>query len=344
MAEETEISTPVETTPDTSVDAEPIENIDTSATEPENLAEAAETETGVNEGNIPPTQEGGEGILYAGKYKSVEDLEKGYSEAQKMITKAAEFEKKYNDLLKSQQEAEEKAQLQRLKEAQQRGFDSVEAQQIADKVQLAEFEYLTANLNQVINPQDYETVRACLQEYYATGHKAYLDEAKKYFPSQFIENVALEKSKYQAQLQQDLDTQRQQLEISQAKKLAEVIQSEYAEFLGDLEQNEGKALALKSFCNVGSINSKEDMQVFLDIYSKIAAFEREQAIKELEAQKAIEETKQKAMIDTGAHTASTLSGLKESYTAQEIGAMSQAEYDALCDQFGELEITKRIKG
>lgn len=341
MTEETEISTPVENdVEDTSAIVEPTGDVDTSTAEPEAQDNAAETETGTNSEHVESVQE----QLYAGKYKTVEDLVKGYGEAQKMIAKASEFEKKYNDLLKTQQEAEEKAQLQRLRKAQQRGFNSVEAQQIADKVQLAELEYLAANLNQVINPQDYETARSYLQEYYATGHKAYLDEAKKYFSSQFIENVAIEKSKYEAQLQQELDAQLKQLEESNAQKLADTLKTEYAEFLGDIEHNEGKALALKSFCDVGSINSKEDMQIFQDIYSKIAAYEREQAIKELEAQKVIDETKSKAVVDGYGNNTTLQTGLKESYTAQEIGAMSQAEYNALCDKYGELEITRRIKG
>jgi hypothetical protein len=85
------------------------------------------------------------------------------------------------------------------------------------------------------------------------------------------------------------------------------------------------------------------MQVFQEIYGKIAKFEREAYLKEIEAQKAIEETKNKAVI-TGGNSKTILDGgLKDSYTSEEIGRMSQAQYDALCDKYGELEITKRIK-
>lgn len=325
MTVETEISTPAQdVAEDTSVKVEP-ENTDTSATEPE-ASPAAGTETQQEELKEDTQQE----KLYAGKYKSVEDLEKGYSEAQKSVRLAAEFEKKYNELLQQQEANARIIAQERLAHAQQRGFDTIEAQEISDKVRVAEFEYYAKNLD-MLNPEDFQGVRSCLLEYYNTGQKAYLDEAKKYFPIDFIERVSNEKSRYENQLRQEFEAQRQSKAMEEESKLAEMLKADYADFLSDISTNEGKAQALKSFCDVGSINSKEDMQVFKDIYDKIATHEREQAIKEYEASKAIEETKNKSLIDS---TANKFELNDTMPSAKDIANMTQKQFDEACEKWG----------
>lgn len=335
MAEETQISTPVETpVDDTSTIVEPdaevtTDNPDTSIVEPETVNATAETETQEAE------------TLYAGKYKTVEDLEKGYNEAQKFVSKASEWENKYNELLAKQNAELEKMQAQQLQEARTRGFNSYEEQKIAEQVQLAEFELFAHNLNSV-NPENLEAARQNLLQYYQTAHPAYLEEAKRYFPSNFIEQVALDKSRLQNQLLHELHSTQAQAEEHRMVELAQVLKTDFADFLADLAENEGKAQALHQFCAAGFINSKEDMQAFQDVVSKIESRAKEQAIKEYEAQKAIEATKHKAVIDAGNGTLQVNSGLKEQYTSKDIGAMTQEEYNALCDKYGEDEIFKRI--
>ncbi|MCM1003568.1 MAG: hypothetical protein NC408_04430 [Candidatus Gastranaerophilales bacterium] len=334
--EETEISTPVEEViEDTSATVEPVET-DTSTAEPEEAVETAEIEA-TEGGETPPEQ-----TLYAGKYKSVEELEKGYSEAQKLINKSSEYEKKYNELLQQRETEAQKVQQEQLKQAQIRGFNSVEQAQIADAVQVAELEHFANNLN-LIDPQNIEQVRAYLAEYYKTAHPAYLDEAKKYFPSSFLEKTAIEKSKYEAQLLNQYETQRAEEQDKASKELAEVLKTEYTEFLADINENEGKAQALKAFCDVGSINSKEDMQLFTQIYSQIAEYERAQALKELEAEKTIKETKEKAVIESTGSGVKAQGELKEAYSEAEVYKMSPAKFDELYSKYGE-EFTKRIKG
>ena len=337
MTLETEISTPVETSDvETSADVET-----TTETQEEIQVEDTLTAETTGEEVTAETETQPEEKLYAGKYKSVEELEKGYGEVQKFVNKAHEFEKKYNELLQAQQEQAQRTQLERLQQAQQRGFDSVEAQEIAEKVQVAELEYYAQNLNQV-DPEHYETVRQLLGAYVQTAHKSYLDEAKRYFTSDFVEKVVDLKRDLRNRLQGEHNARIEQQRNEAEMQLAEVLKANYSEFLADVATNEGKAQALKSFCDVGSIRSKEDMQVFADIYGKIAKYEREQALKELEAKKAIEETKQRAVINS-TDVISSDSDLKASYTPEEIGAMSQAEYNALTDKYGEAEIFKRIK-
>ena len=321
MTTETEITTPVETADvDTSSETTPVET-DTVVDE-QPVEEAAVTET------EEPSQEP---ELLAGKYKTVDDLVKGYKHAESFISKANEFEKKYNELVAKQQAEVQRLTEQKLQEAQLRGFQSVEQQEIADQVQVAEFEYYWNNLSQ-INPEQAQTVQQCLQAYYQSGHPSYLEEAKRYFPADFIERVAVAKSDLQHRLSNEYQQrQNQQLEAMQYE-LAQTLKADFGEFLGDLDTNTGKAEALKAFCNTGHIQSKEDMQIFAGIYDQIAQFERAAQLKEIEAQKVIDETKARAVIDSNVSGDSPQ--INKAPTYAEISRMTQAEYNAAVDKWG----------
>lgn len=326
MADETTVSTPAESSAsETSAD----ERTDVQTSEVESQAD-----TQAADNNVENVQEGDESAsakkLYAGKYESTEELEKGYLEAQKFVSKASEFEKKYNELLAQKENEFQKAYEARQQEARARGFMSADEAEIADKVQLAEFEYYAQNLNQVA-PEVSEQARQYLLAYYQTGHNQYLDEAKKLFNPSFIENVAQAKANYLYQLQAEKKQIAEQKRNTEEKKLADMIKTEFKEFLGDLSENEGKSTALRSFCDAGFINSQEDMQAFCNIYSKIAEHERTQAIKEYEAQKAIEATKEKAAIES---TPAQLGGNKASYTVADVANMTQKEFDDYCAKHG----------
>lgn len=325
MADETTVSTPADTTvTDTSATVEPTNDVDTSTAEPSADVNTAETGT--------ETQDGGqtEPTLYAGKYKTVEELEKGYKESQKVFNEKAEIEKKYNDLLQQKETEYQKAEQQRLEQARQRGFRTAEDAEISDKVQVAEFECYANNLN-YINPEHTDTVRQNLLNYYNTGNQAYLNEAKRYFPSDLIENIALQKSQYEQQLRNQFAEKRKQFDDMNASKLAETLKTDYAEFLSDLDSNAPKAEALKMFCNTGLINTPEDMKVFQDVYSNIVNFAKEQAIKEYEANKAIEATKQGAVIDGENSTSFDINSKPKS---SDIANMTQEQFDKYCEKYG----------
>ena len=323
MTTETEISTPVEVSAEvTSETVEPETSV-TSTTEPETETIPAETET-----EVQPTQEP---KLFAGKYKTLEDFEKGHNELYGAFTKAKEYENKYNDLLAKQQQEVQRLTEQKLQEAQLRGFQSVEQQEIADQVQVAEFEYYWNNLSQ-INPEQAQTVQQCLQAYYQSGHTGYLEEAKRYFPADFIERVAVAKSDLQSRLSNEYkQRQNQELEAKQYE-LAQTLKAGFGEFLGDLETNTGKSQALQQFCHAGFINSVEDMKAFVDVYDAIAQFERAAQLKEIEAQKVIDETKARAVIDSNVSADSPQ--INKAPTYAEISRMTQAEYNAAVDKWG----------
>lgn len=334
MTTETEITTPVESADvDTSLDTTPVDEPTDTAVDEQPVDEPAVTET-----EEQPTQEP---ELLAGKYKTVDDLVKGYNEAQKFVTKANEFEKKYNELVEKQAQEVERITQERLKEAQLRGFQSVEQQEISDQLQVAEFEYYWNNLTQ-IDPEQAQTVQQYLQAYYQSGHPSYLEEAKRYFPAEFIERVAVAKSQLQGKLTNEFQTrQNQELEAKQYE-LAQTLRANFPEFLADLEQNTGKTQALQQFCNAGFITSIEDMKAFIDVYDAIAKYSVEQHLKQVAAQKVIDETKQKAVINGGSSVDNLQGGLKESYSQADIDAMPQGEFETLLDKHGK-EFMNRIR-
>ena len=325
-----EISTPVETVEnvDTSLDVAPAENADTAPQEPTQQEETAEIETQ-------------EPVLYAGKYKTVQDLEQGYKEVEKLIAKSSEFEKKYNDLVREQEEKAEKIAQQKREQAQQYGYRSPEEQEIDKHVKLAEYQYYAQNLNEVTDADKLQEVNTLLSNYYATGHKAYLDEAKSYFPIHFIEQVSNATTNYKNALVNDFRQKMQAEHTAKQEKIDNSLKQEFAEFLADSQTNPAKDLMYKALRSIGGINTSDDMKVFVDYYSQMAKYEREQAIKEFQAQKVIEETKNKAIIDAGTGNAVN-TGLKDTYTAQEVDSMTSDEFSALYDKYG-TQFTSRIK-
>ena len=323
MTAEAEISTPVETVEEeTSTIAEPTE-VETPVVEPEATDETAEVQAEVTEEVAPQT-------VYAGKYNSIEALEKGYKELESKLGQPNEYETKYKELLEKQQKAEREAQEARIKEANNHGFRTVEDQEAHEKLQATELEWYATYLN-LVAPENFENAKAYLGEYLRTGQVAYFNEAKKLFPLNFVENVANAKTQLSAKLQGEI-AQKRQLEREQFdKNLAEQIKGQFNEFLADSATNQAKANALKAMCDAGAINSVEDMQNFVNLYTSIVDNAKEIAIKEYEAAKAIEETKRKAVIDAGV-TADANSDNPPTYA--QIQAMTQDEFNKACEKWG----------
>lgn len=332
MTEETTISTPEEVTEttDTVTDEVPAETETTSEVTPETETETAETETETETVQTPQTVEK---KLYAGKYESIEELEKGYGELNKAYTQANQIKAKYDKLLEEQQ----KQNALNLEKAQKAGFNSIEEQEISKNVQLAEFNAFWSNLSALdaeVQPQ----VQQYLTEYYKTGNTDYLKAAKAYFSADFLERVAIGKKDYENQLKNDYQTKQSELKNQRDAELAQVLRNDFSELLADVNENKGKARALKAFCDADFITSKEDMQVFADIYKQIADYERAAAIKEYEAAKVIEKTKTAAQIGTGTNT----DGLPDVMpTLEEIEKMSAEDYSKAVDKYGLQKLFKQ---
>ena len=329
MTAEAEISTPVEAVAEeTSTITEPVEETETPVVEPESTEETAEVQAEVTE----------EPVVYAGKYNSVEALEKGYKELESKLGKPNEYEQKYNELLEKQAKAEREAYEAKVREANNHGFRTVEDQEAYEKLQATELEWYANNLN-LVTPENYENARAYLGEYLRTGNLAYFAEAEKLFPIDFVKQAGVRKAELGARLQGEIAHKRQLAREEQDRTLAEAIKRDFAEFLGDTATNAQKANALKAMCDAGAINSVEDMQNFVQLYNGIVDSAKELAIKEYKANLAIEETKQKAVIDAG--TVNADNGDNPPSYAQ-LQRMSQEEFNKACDKWGVEKIMNAV--
>lgn len=284
MAEETEISTPeVETVETTSSDE--VAETTTSNDEITNSENTAETETEGGEVTEPQ--------LYAGKYKTVDELVKGYNELQKSYTQGQQIQSKYNELLKLQKAEQEK----QLANAKELGFNTVQDKEISDKVNNYEYQSYANALNYL--PQEYQKeVFDYLNSYANTGDKRYLEAAKSYYSSTFVEQTARQAFGYETQLKQQYEARTQREKQEQEAALFNSLKADWGEWAQGMQECKPAQDALNMFYNAGFIQSSDDMKVFTDICDGIMKFASDKAIKEYEAQKVIEATKQKASIDT----------------------------------------------
>lgn len=321
MADETEISTPVETS-DVTTSTETPEVSETAEVEVTDETQTAETETQGEGGTAPETEK-----LYAGKYKSIDELEKGYAELNKSYTQSKQVQAKYNELLRKQEQQEARM----LQKAQQQGFNTVNDQRIAQQVAQAELDEFINGLNYYVEPDNQIQVQQYLNAYRQTRDLRYLNEAKRYYPSDILENIAVAKLQMQNNLKAQYDRETREKAEKADAELAEELRADYGDFLETVKASEPISKALEMFCNAGFIQSKEDMEAFKGIIDGITDNVKAQAIKEYEAQKAIEATKQAAQIESNPD--SFVFGENVPTYAQ-LAAMSQEDFEKACDKYG----------
>lgn len=321
MADETEISTPAETS-DVTTSTDTPEVSETAEVEVTDETQTAETETQGEGGTAPETEK-----LYAGKYKSIDELEKGYAELNKSYTQSKQVQAKYNELLRKQEQQEARM----LQKAQQQGFNTVNDQRIAQQVAQAELDEFINGLNYYVEPDNQIQVQQYLNAYRQTGDLRYLNEAKRYYPSDILENIAVAKLQMQNNLKAQYDRETQERAQKADAELAEELRADYGDFIETVKASEPISKALEMFCNAGFIQSKEDMEAFKGIIDGITDNVKAQAIKEYEAQKAIEATKQAAQIE--GNPDSFVFGENVPTYAQ-LAAMSQEDFEKACDKYG----------
>ena len=317
MVEETEISTPVDETAETTSTDEVTDDVTTSDVEVNDSGNTAETETGTGEQ---------EPQLYAGKYKTVEDLVKGYQELNKSYTQSQQIQSKYNELVKLQQAEQEK----RLANAKELGFNSVQDKEISDKVNNYEYQMYANALNYL--PQDYQKeVYDYLSSYAQTGDKRYLEAAKAYYSSTFVEQTAKQAFGYENQLKQQYELRSQKERQQQETALFDSLKADYGEWAKSMQECKPVQDALNMFYQAGFIQSNEDMKSFVQLCDGIIKFAGDKAVKEYEANKAIEATKGKAVINGNSGTNNVLNSKPK---PEDISKMSQKEFDAVCKKYG----------
>lgn len=159
-----------------------------------------------------------------------------------------------------------------------------------------------------------------------------MNEAKRYYPSDFLERVAVGKLQMQNNLKAQFEKETREKAQKADAELAEELRADYGDFIETVKGNESMSKALEMFCNAGFIQSKDDMEVFKGIIDGITASVKDRTIKEYEAQKSIDAEKAKAVIETG-NTGLDFNSDKVPTLAQ-ISAMSREEYSKAVDKWG----------
>ncbi len=328
MTEEFTTSTPAENvSSDTSV-TKPA-NTDTSITEPSDTNPTAEGGNDTDqEGN---TQE----VLYAGKYKTVNDLEKGYTELQKLNgQKNSEYETRIKELeAQIQKQVNDKTQ-QNQELAKSKGFNSYDEFNIDNQVKLKEFEYLAHNFVDAVNPEYQDIAKQALLAYYQTADARYLNEAKKYFNPDVLEKCSVLKNDLKNQLSSELQARKKaEFNARQNEFIKSLDNNEVnKEFLADLNGDTAKQDALKVFFYNGLIQSQEDFNVFKELYKAVEEQGYKKGLAKQQAEEALKNEQTKASFSSG-QTVPTYSEGKK-LTLANIEKMSQKEYNRYVEKYG----------
>ncbi len=194
----TEESTPLTAGPeDTSADAAVIDTDTAASAAPDDAAPEPEGQPDKAEENGAPKSDSEK--LLAGKYKTVDELEKGYKEAEKLVREAAEYRKK----VEAYEAAEAKAREMREAEARSYGYRDAESQQIENDVAAAEFNLYVQALETRLEGEDYTKAAQLLQAYRQTGRRDYLEAAKKCVAPEVISQIAVTTARYAGERQNE---------------------------------------------------------------------------------------------------------------------------------------------
>ena len=230
--------------------------------------------------------------LYANKYKSVEELEKGYDEAQKYIKKYADLEKKFNQLKDSQTPKiiDENGRIDKDFEAKYR-FD-------IDNKEFMAYEYNSRHLD-LETRQEVEKLLEEANNLYFYDKNAYeskMNEVEQYFNPNLIKSITRDKDKALAEMSNKFSqaVMNQKMErganvVNEAKKIPELynlINMESPDYMPDLFE-----VFKTTFDTYGTVN----IQAFNNSLNKIKELGKKEYIASQEREKA----KEQANVPTG---------------------------------------------
>ena len=237
MAEE---STPLNENADDTSDV--LEQADTSDAEPagtsEPEADSEKAETEAQDGGN--TSEQSADNLIFGKYKSIEDAEKGYKEAEKAITRSAELEKQ----LKAYREREEKEAVARQTAAQKMGFNDADEQQLDFAVKNFEFARCVEALGATLEGDKYAEAYGHLQRYQTTLNPRDLMLAKAFFAPETIARIAEQTALYRQKATGEYHQQLQARHLAEIKGRVASFAKETGDWLNPKERQDIVGLAV----------------------------------------------------------------------------------------------------
>lgn len=245
--------TPVENTETDTSSAEPAQNPETAVTsdtqtEPVSADETADV-TGKDDEPKPQEK------LYAGKYKSLEELEKGYLEAQKFVGKAGELEKQ----LAAYKEQEDRARELREMQAKAQGFTDIEEQNIAAQVAVHEFNLFAEALEAGYAKEHYNEAYQALLKYQQTGNPEDLTTAKRLFTPETIELIAENRKAFKDQIIQEYNQNKRQTLFNKAKENLQNFVKQTGDWINPAERQEVLGLLFNEFGGELDLNTAKEL-------------------------------------------------------------------------------------
>jgi hypothetical protein len=314
-----ETSTPSEVMNET--DTSNVDTLDTSvaSTEPEvsNNEPEAQTNEAENTDTNPSEQ------LIFGKYKTIEEAEKGYKEAEKAFNRASDLEKQ----LKAYQEAENKAREQREIEARNAGFADTQEQEVKYDIANHEFKRYCEALETTLSGEKYTSAYKYLKAYQETGNKQYLDMAKGYFSPAVISQIAGDVALYGDKALNDYRAKKYEETIKSSKAKLEEFAGANAEWLAPKERQDALGLLIElSGGNVDFARAKTVIDALEQ--TAITAYEKKQ--KEIAENKGVQDSL--LTPNTGGYSSNGKKWLTKEDFYKMTPEQEKANYDLIAEQ------------
>lgn len=274
-----ETSTPSEVTNET--DTSNVDTLDTSVASTEPEVSNNEPENQTNEAENTDTNPSEQ--LIFGKYKNIEEAEKGYKEAERSFSRVAELEKQ----LKAYQDAENQAREQKEIEARNAGYADTQEQEVKYDIANHEFKRYCEALERHLSGENYTKAYNALRYYQQTGNKQYLDMAKGYFSPAVISQIAGDVALYGDKALNDYRAKKYEETIKSSKAKLEEFAGANAEWLAPKERQDALGLLIElSGGNVDFARAKTVIDALEQ--TAITAYEKKQ--KEIAENKGVQDS------------------------------------------------------
>ena len=311
-----------ESTPLTEAEADTsavLENTDTSANEPADKTtepEKAETkaETKAESGTENPAEK-----LIFGKYKSIEDAEKGYKEAEKAITRSAELEKQ----LKAYREKEEQARQTEQNNARQAGLNDAEEQKLDVSVKNYEFGLCVDALGATLTGEKYREAYGHLLRYQATLNPRDLAMAKACFAPETIAEIAGKTALFKQQASERYRDYKRAKQLHDAKTKVAAFSRETGDWLNPKERQDIVGLAINLTGGAVDLNRVKELVDAVEAY----------AVKSYQAAESAKNENQQLQASLNAPAPSgNVTEAEHWFTREEYNRMSEEEFEANRDK------------
>lgn len=263
-------------------DTSSVDTVDTSNASVEPDVSTNEPETDETNGAEKTDTNPSEQLIF-GKYKNIEEAEKGYKEAERSFSRVAELEKQ----LKAYQDAENQAREQREIEARKAGYADTQEQEVKYDIANHEFKRYCEALETTLSGDNYTKAYNALLRYQQTGNKQYLDMAKGCFSPDVISQIAGDVAIYGERALGDYRAKKMAESQTASKAKLEEFAKANTDWIGVKERQE--ALGLLIELSGGNVDFGKAKSI-IDALESVAVTAYEKKQKEIAENKGVQDS------------------------------------------------------